>query len=68
MAIRYRVNARLATAQLKEIYDSSGLRRPVGDPPRLRRMRDGAALTITALDGRRIVGIARALSDFACRA
>jgi GNAT superfamily N-acetyltransferase len=40
-------------------------RRPVGDPERIRRMVEGADLTITARDGLKLVGVARSLTDFA---
>ena len=62
--MKYRVNAPLDVADLREIFEASGLRRPVNDKRRLTKMRDHANLTVTAWDGKRIVGIARALTDF----
>src|SRR5262245_44421087 len=65
MAVRYRVNAPITVGQLREIFVASGLRRPVEESSRIRRMRDHANLTVTAWDGEKIVGVARALTDFA---
>jgi ribosomal protein S18 acetylase RimI-like enzyme len=63
--IDFRFNVPLSLEQLGEIYSRSGLRRPVADRARLAKMRDHANLTVTAWDGPRLVGIARALTDFA---
>ena len=46
------------------IYQSSGIRRPVQDANRIREMYRHANLVITAWDGEKPVGIARALTDF----
>lgn len=50
-----------------DVLQRSGLaeRRPVGDPARIQRMLDNASLIITARDGDRLVGISRAITDFA---
>ena len=46
------------------IYQSSGIKRPVQDTDRIREMYRHANLVITAWDGEKPVGIARALTDF----
>jgi ribosomal protein S18 acetylase RimI-like enzyme len=63
--IVYRVNAPITGRQLAQIFSASGLRRPVKDPRRISKMREHANLTITAWDGKELVGVARALTDFA---
>ncbi len=64
MTILYRVNAPLEPETLADLFARSGIRRPTGDLERLRRMIAHANLTVTARDGARLVGIARALTDF----
>ncbi len=58
----------MSVAQLREIYSASGLVRPVADAARIRKMRDGANLWVTAWDGGLLVGVTRALTDgaFCC--
>lgn len=65
MQIIYRTDAELNTQQLAALFDSSGIRRPTGDLERLQKMIDNANLTVTAWDGEKLVGVARALTDFA---
>lgn len=50
-----------------DVLTRSGLaeRRPVGDPARIQRMLDNASLIVTARDGDLLVGISRAMADFA---
>jgi GNAT superfamily N-acetyltransferase len=64
MQIEYRVDAGLSAAELAALFDRSGIRRPTGDLARIRHMIDNASLTITAWDGEKLVGVARALTDF----
>ena len=45
------------------IYQSSGIKRPVQDADRIREMYRHANLVITAWDGEKPVGIARALHN-----
>ena len=60
----YRNNAIVSAEDLASVFERSGIRRPTTDLPRLQRMIDSANLTITAWDGDKLVGIARALTDF----
>jgi len=64
MAIQYRDNVNLKADELASLFSKSGIRRPIGDLNRIQRMIDNANLTITAWDGERLVGVARALTDF----
>jgi ribosomal protein S18 acetylase RimI-like enzyme len=64
MQIEYRVDASLNAEELASVFDRSGIRRPTGDLSRIQRMIDNANLTITAWDGEKLVGVARALTDF----
>jgi N-acetylglutamate synthase-like GNAT family acetyltransferase len=47
-----------------DLYISAGLRRPVKDIQRIKKMYMYSNLIITAWDGEKLVGIARALTDF----
>ena len=66
MTVTYQSEA-LFPEDFVDVLRRSGLaeRRPVDDPERIRRMVEGADLTITARDGLRLVGVARSLTDFA---
>lgn len=64
MVITYKVNSRIEPHQLAELFKSSGIKRPIDDLNRLKKMLDNANLIITAWDGDKLVGIARALTDF----
>jgi GNAT superfamily N-acetyltransferase len=62
--ISYEDAANVSPGELAELFRSSGIRRPVDDLPRLRKMLENANLLIGAYAGSRLVGIARALTDF----
>ncbi len=49
------------------ILKSSGLgeRRPIGEPDRIEKMLRRADIIVTARDGGRLVGVSRAIADFA---
>ncbi len=47
-----------------DVFKSSGIRRPVDQPDRISKMLKFANLTICARDNGKLVGIARALTDF----
>ena len=64
MVISYKVNAEIEAHQLAALFVSSGIKRPVNDLNRLKKMIDNANLTVTAWDGDKLVGIARAVTDF----
>lgn len=62
--ISYRNNARISPEQLADVFRRSGIRRPIEDPPRMAAMLAHANLLVTAWDGERLIGVARALTDF----
>jgi len=62
--ITYRCNAPVTAEEVMEVFVRSGIRRPVDQKERIRKMLAHANLVITAWDGSRLVGIARALTDF----
>lgn len=66
MPIVYALEPELSAEEFRAILIAStlGARRPVDDPGRLDRMLRQADLIVTARDGRRLVGIARAITDF----
>lgn len=57
-------NAPLVAQQLAGLYQRAGLQRPTADLDRIGRMILGANLTLTAWHGPRLVGVARAMTDF----
>jgi GNAT superfamily N-acetyltransferase len=67
MAISYRPEPGLAVQEFREVLIAStlGERRPVDDLDRLERMLRHADLILTAREGTRLVGVARAITDFA---
>lgn len=64
MVITYKINSKVEPHQLADLFRSSGIRRPVDDLNRIKRMIDNADLLITAWEGDKLVGVARALTDY----
>jgi GNAT superfamily N-acetyltransferase len=66
MTIRYRLEPELGPAEFREVLVASTLaaRRPVQDLARLDKMLRQAGIIATARDGERLVGVARAITDF----
>jgi GNAT superfamily N-acetyltransferase len=66
MAITYALEPELSADEFRAILVAStlGERRPIDDLARLDRMLRHADLIVTARDGGRLVGIARAITDF----
>lgn len=64
MVITYKSNERIEPHELAELFKNSGINRPVGDLPRLKKMLDNSNILVTAWDGEKLVGIARGLTDF----
>ena len=66
MAILYALEPDLPATEFRAVLVAStlGERRPVDDLARLDRMLREADLVVTARDGKHLVGIARALTDF----
>jgi predicted N-acetyltransferase YhbS len=55
---------RQKAADIAEVFRKSGIRRPVDDLERIQRMIDNCDILITAWEGNKMVGVARAVSDF----
>jgi len=66
MDIAYRINAPLSADQFIDLLRQCtlGVRRPLEDRACIEGMVTHANLTVTAWDGDRLVGIARAMTDF----
>ncbi len=64
MALLYAIEQTPHAADVAEVFRRSGIRRPVDEPERIARMIEHANLIVTARDQGRLVGIARALTDF----
>ncbi len=65
MTIVYHDYKGISPEDVSHVFRSSGIKRPYEDLPRLAKMIEGADIVITAWDGGKIVGLARALTDYA---
>jgi GNAT superfamily N-acetyltransferase len=63
-AITYSDLRKITPEQLAAVFEASGIRRPTNDLARMGRMLEHGSLLVTAWDGERLVGVARALTDF----
>ncbi|MDP3844699.1 MAG: GNAT family N-acetyltransferase [Oxalobacteraceae bacterium] len=64
-AITYAQDRRITPEQLAGVFTRSGIQRPVDDLARIAKMLQHGNLLVTAWDGQSLVGVARALTDFA---
>lgn len=64
MSIIYKMNIKLEPEDVIQLFNSSGIKRPVDDMERIAQMLRHANLVITAWDENKLVGIARSLTDF----
>ena len=62
--IAYRSDAQLTPEAIAAVFDASGIKRPTTDLPRLEAMFANADLIISAWDGKKLIGLCRALTDF----
>jgi len=62
--VTYREGEALDAAEVAALFDDSGIRRPTQDLARIAAMLAHANLVISARQGERLIGIARALTDF----
>lgn len=62
--VTYRVGEALDAAEVAALFDDSGIRRPTQDLARIAAMLAHANLVVSARQGERLVGVARALTDF----
>jgi predicted N-acetyltransferase YhbS len=67
MQIAYSLEPNLSVQEFRGILLASTLaeRRPINDSKRLERMLRNADIIVTARDGERLVGVSRAITDFA---
>src|SRR5262245_25610248 len=67
MAVAYALEPELSAVEFRDVLVAStlGERRPVDDLARLDRMLRQADIIVTARDGQRLVGVSRAIGDFA---
>ncbi|MFJ1364900.1 GNAT family N-acetyltransferase [Capnocytophaga canimorsus] len=52
------------TMQIIEVYQSSGIKRPIDNVARIEKMYTNSNIIITAWENKKLVGVARALTDF----
>ena len=64
MNIQYKTGLVPTTAEIIDVYNSSGLNRPTSDARRIAGMYANSNLIVTAWDGDLLVGVSRALTDF----
>lgn len=63
--ITYKINDEITAEELSTVFKRSGIKRPVDDFPRLKRMIDSADVIISARDAQhQLVGVARSLTDY----
>jgi GNAT superfamily N-acetyltransferase len=67
MPITYAIEPELSAEEFRAVLIGStlGERRPIDDAERLERMLRNADIIATARDGNRLVGVSRAITDFA---
>jgi predicted N-acetyltransferase YhbS len=65
--IRYETETTITAAAFIDVLERSTLseRRPVNEPQRIQKMLDNAPVLITAWDGDVLVGVSRAITDYA---
>jgi N-acetylglutamate synthase-like GNAT family acetyltransferase len=63
-SIIYKVGITPSTDAIIDVYESSGIRRPIDDDDRIRQMYQQSNLIISAWDGSKLIGVARSLTDF----
>ncbi len=64
MTVAYHINQPISGADAADLFNRSGIRRPIDDVDRIDAMFKNADITISAWDGQRLVGVARALTDY----
>jgi predicted N-acetyltransferase YhbS len=63
-SVAYTIEERVDAAEVADLFRRSGINRPVDDLPRIEKMVAHANLMVCAREGARLVGFARALTDF----
>ncbi|SDK30240.1 GNAT family N-acetyltransferase [Sediminibacillus albus] len=62
--MEYVINGKVSPAELASVFKDSGINRPYQDMERLEKMLNEADLIVTARKHGKLVGVARALTDF----
>lgn len=62
--ITFKLNESLRIEDIIQVFDSSGIVRPTDDESRIAAMFKNSNLIISAWDNDRLIGVARALTDF----
>lgn len=60
----FKVDKKITPKELSTVFKTSGIRRPFEDLPRLEKMIKNADLLVTAWDQGKLIGVARAVTDF----
>lgn len=64
MRIEYRTDRVPSVDQIINVYWSAGLKRPIEDEERIRKMYEHSNLIVTAWKEDELIGVARSLTDF----
>ncbi|WP_336120766.1 GNAT family N-acetyltransferase [Paenibacillus polysaccharolyticus] len=64
MVLEFKVNEEVKPEQMAEVFKLSGIKRPYEDLERMKKMIDQADIIISCWEGDRIVGLARAITDY----
>lgn len=62
--IIYKADTIITAEQFSQVFQASGIKRPVDNLSRLQKMLDHGDILITAWDGDHLVGVARSITDF----
>jgi predicted N-acetyltransferase YhbS len=62
--ISFKLNIALNSNDVSSLFIASGIKRPVDDLERLQRMVDNSNLTISAWHENKLIGLARAVTDY----
>ncbi|MCK0471035.1 GNAT family N-acetyltransferase [Halalkalibacter sp. APA_J-10(15)] len=62
--ITYQNERHISAGELSSVFKNSGIKRPTDDLIRLQKMIDNADILITARHQNRLIGIARAITDY----
>ncbi|MFZ6749580.1 GNAT family N-acetyltransferase [Undibacterium sp. Ren11W] len=63
-SLSYHTDLSISAAQLADLFTRSGINRPTEELPRMAQMLQHANILVTVWDQQKLVGVARALSDF----
>ena len=63
--IVYKINVPISEEEIIEVFESSGITRPVQDKGRIKTMFQNSDVIISAWSSKELVGVSRALTDYA---